>query len=116
MHVDPAMFERDFEPMGDLVLLRMLKVKESHGGIALPDGASDGQPRRAQVVKVGPGLMNHRANDGSRWLVDERLKPGLVVYPMFAGGGMNVTVGDENYTLVQQSQILGLSGAPPESL
>lgn len=45
-------FEKDFEPTGDFVMLRMHAQLASAGGIHLPDGASP-DPRRATVVKVG---------------------------------------------------------------
>lgn len=116
MHVSPAAFEADAEPSGDLVLLRMLKPGKTAGGLELPDGASDGRPRRAQVVKVGPGLPNHRANDGSTYRMDKRLKPGVVVYPNFNGPVMQFHIGDEEYRIVGAGQITLFSKAAPEPL
>jgi co-chaperonin GroES (HSP10) len=116
MHIDPAMFERDFSPVGDLVLIRMLKPKETAGGLHLPEGASDGQPKRGQIIKVGPGRMNEQANDGSRIKLDPDLKPGRLVYPMLHGTGVPHHVGDQTYYVVSAYQICGLSDAPSEQL
>lgn len=116
MHVSPAAFEADFEPTGSLVLLREIVAKQSAGGILLAEGARDDSPRRAQVIKVGKGQLNMRAADGSRLPIDERLKPGTVVYPMFAGNGLTWKIADETYFAVDASQIVGLSKAPPQAL
>lgn len=116
IHVDPAQFEADFKPTGDIVLLRMIQAKKTAGGIELPEGATAGEPKRAQIIAVGPGRMNDRTGDGSRLPMDPELKPGRVIYPMFQGNGMPLKIGEQTYFMVNAFQILGFSSSPPESL
>lgn len=119
IHVDPRAFEADFEPTGELVLLRTLKRKRSASEVQLPEGVSDGRPNRSQIVKVGPGQINVKESGEQGKLIrvpmDERFKPGAVVYPVFIDG-KKLNVGKEEYIVTPASAIVAFSHAPPESL
>ena len=119
VHVSPAAFEADFQPAGDGLLIRLLEQKSTAGGIALPDGSTDGKtPPRGQIIKVGPGVMNYRKADGSRLPIDSEIKVGRTIYPIIHSGAhfVRLEVGDEKYIVVSAQGLIGFSAAPPESL
>ena len=119
VHVSPAAFEADFTPAGDGVLIRLLEQRMTAGGLALPDGSSDGKtPPRGQIIKVGPGVMNYRKGDGTRLPIDPEVKPGKTIYPIIHSGAhfVRLEVGDEKYIVVSAQGLIGFSAAPPESL
>jgi len=87
-------------PLGDRVVLKRAEAEEkTAGGILLPDAAK-GKPQRGEVVSVGDGHVN---NKGAR--VPLTVKEGdRVVFSSYAGD--EITVGDETYLLMRESDIL----------
>jgi chaperonin GroES len=69
------------------------------GGIVLPDTARD-KPQRGEIVAVGDG---HVKNDGTK--IPLTVKEGdRVIFSPY--GGEEVSVGDEDYLLLRESDIL----------
>lgn len=87
-------------PLGDRVVLKRAEAKtKSTGGIVLPDAAQD-KPERGEVVAVGDG---HVKNDGTK--VPLTVQEGdRVIFGSYAGD--EIKVGDEDYLLLRESDIL----------
>ncbi|GAA5895306.1 hypothetical protein JCM3775_001853 [Rhodotorula graminis] len=92
---------KSLAPLLDRVLIQRAKVVEkTASGLYLPSAASQGPPPEGTVLAVGPGAPR---KDGSLHPVS--LKEGdRVVLPAF--GGVPVKVGDEEYHLFRDSEIL----------
>ena len=87
-------------PLGDRVVLKRADAEQTTtGGIVLPDSAQD-KPQRGEVVSVGDG---HVKNDGTK--VPLTVKEGdQVIFTSF--GGEDISIGDEEYLLLRESDIL----------
>ena len=88
-------------PLGDRVVLKQLEAEETtKSGIVLPGQAQE-KPQQAEVIAVGPGGMV----DGKE--VTMHVKAGdKVIYSKYAGN--EVKVGDEEYIIVKQNDILAV--------
>nr|WP_318684037.1 co-chaperone GroES [uncultured Acetatifactor sp.] len=88
-------------PLGDRVVLKQLEAEETtKSGIVLP-GQSKEKPQQAEVVAVGPGGVV----DGKE--VKMEVKTGdQVIYSKYAGN--EVKVGEEEYIIVRQNDILAV--------
>lgn len=86
-------------PLGDRVVLQKKKADETtKSGILLPDSAKE-KPQEAVVMAVGPG----KYEDGKN--VPVQIKEGdVVIYSKYAG--TEIKVGDEEYTIVSESDII----------
>lgn len=87
-------------PLGDRVVLKRAEAEETTaGGILLPDAAKQ-KPQRGEVVAVGDGHVN---SSGER--IPLTLKEGdRVIFSSYAGD--EISVGDETYLLMRESDIL----------
>ncbi|WP_437203972.1 co-chaperone GroES [Planctomicrobium sp. SH664] len=87
-------------PLGDKVLLKRQEAESvTAGGIVLPDSAKD-RPQRGEVIAIGDG---HTKDDGSK--VALTVKAGdRVIFSSYAGD--EIKVGDEEYLLLRESDIL----------
>lgn len=87
-------------PLGDKVVLkRQAAESTTAGGIVLPDSAKD-RPQRGEVIAVGDG---HTKDDGTK--VPLTVKEGdKVIFSSYAGD--EIKVGDEEYLLLRESDIL----------
>lgn len=87
------------KPLGDRVVLQQKKAEETtKSGIIIPDSAKE-KPQEAVVVAVGPG----KYSDGK--LAAVSVKEGdVVIYAKYAG--TNIKSGDEEYTIVEQKDII----------
>ncbi|MEW4490859.1 co-chaperone GroES [Thalassoglobus sp. JC818] len=87
-------------PLGDKVVLkRQVAEDTTAGGIVLPDSAKD-KPQRGEVVAIGDG---HTRDDGEK--VPLTVKEGdRVIFSSYAGD--EIKVGDEEYLLLRESDIL----------
>ncbi|MEX2287404.1 MAG: co-chaperone GroES [Planctomycetaceae bacterium] len=87
-------------PLGDRVVLKRADAETTTtGGIVLPDTARD-KPQRGEIVAVGDG---HVKNDGTK--VPLTVKEGdRVIFSPY--GGEEVSVGDDEYLLLRESDIL----------
>ena len=86
-------------PLGDKVVLKAIKEEETtKSGIILPGEAKD-KPSQGEVIAAGPGGII----DGNE--VKMQVKEGdTVIYAKYAG--TEVTLDDEEYIIVGQSDIL----------
>lgn len=87
-------------PLGDKVVLKRQEAEATTaGGIVLPDSAKD-KPQKGEVVAVGDG---HVKDDGTK--VPLTVKEGdRVIFSSYAGD--EITVGDEEFLLLRESDIL----------
>ena len=88
-------------PLGDKVVLKHLVAEETtKSGIVIPGQAKE-KPQQAEVVAVGPGAEV----DGK--LVPMQVKAGdKVIYSKYVGS--EVTLEDEDFIVVKQSDILAI--------
>ena len=87
-------------PLGDRVVLRRAEAEETTtGGIVLPDSAKD-KPQRGEVVAIGDG---HVDDQGKK--IALTVKEGdKVIFSSYAGD--EISLGDEDYLLLRESDIL----------
>ncbi len=87
-------------PLDDRIVLKVLDAEETTpGGIVLPDTAKE-KPQKGKVEAVGTGRL---LDNGKR--VKPDLKPGdVVLFGKYAG--TDVKIGDEEYKIVQEREIL----------
>lgn len=92
------------KPLGDRVVVKRLEAEEkTAGGIVLPDAAKE-KPKQGEVVAVGEGSLNE---DGER--VAMTIKKGdKVLFTSYAG--TEVSLGDEEYLIMKEDDILGILG------
>ena len=84
-------------PLGNRVVLQQTKAEEkTHSGIILPDSAKE-KPQDAVVIAVGPGKENEsmQVKEGDK-----------VIYSKYAG--TEVKIGEEEYIIVSQSDIIAV--------
>lgn len=88
-------------PLADRVVLKTLEAEETtKGGIILTSAAKE-KPSVAEVISVGPGGMV----DGKEVVMS--VKPGdRVITDKYSGS--NVKIGDDEYTIVRQGDILAI--------
>ena len=88
-------------PLGDRVVLKQLVAEETtKSGIVIP-GQSKEKPQQAEVIAVGPGGVV----DGKE--ITMQVKEGdKVIYSKYAGN--EVKLGDEEYIIVKQNDILAI--------
>mmetsp|Transcript_17795 Transcript_17795/g.35165 ORF Transcript_17795/g.35165 Transcript_17795/m.35165 type:complete len:100 (+) Transcript_17795:117-416(+) len=88
-------------PLADRVLVkRAMPVQKTAGGIFLPDSATKKEPE-AEVVAVGPGRRDQNGN-----LVPMSVSVGdKVLLPEY--GGQAINMGDEEFQLFRNDDILG---------
>jgi chaperonin GroES len=92
-----------FKPSGDRVLVKPAQAADERtaSGIYIPDTAQKEKPERGTIVAVG---------DGKRTDTGEVVAVGFKVgdHVMFSKYGFDeVTIGDEEYYIVTESNILG---------
>jgi len=89
------------KPLGDRVVIKQLEAEETtKSGIVLPSQAKE-KPQQAQVVAVGPGGVV----EGKE--IKMEVKPNdKVIYSKYAG--TEVKMGDDEYIIVKQSDILAI--------
>ncbi len=87
-------------PLGDKVVVKRQEAETTtSGGIVLPDSAQD-KPQRGEVIAVGDG---HVKNDGTK--LPLTVKEGdRVIFSAY--GGDEIKIGDEEYLLLRESDIL----------
>ena len=94
--------KHNIDPLFDYVLIKPLEqTQTTPSGIVLPDSAKE-KPQVGQVMAVGPGATN---DDGK--LLPMKIKVGQkVLYKKW--GGNEVKVGNEEWTIVEQKDILAV--------
>ena len=95
------------KPMGDQVLLKeQEKAEKTTSGIILVDGI-DGQFVYADVISIGPGLINPMLGN----MIPMAVKEGdtVLLHKSNMGGQKEVKLNDEKYILVRESEIAMVS-------
>jgi len=88
------------KPLGDRILVKVSAPEErTEGGILLPDTAKE-KPQIGEVIAVGPG--SHK-KDGSCQPIDVKVGD-QVLYSKY--GGTDITLGNEDYVLVSEKDLL----------
>ncbi len=90
------------KPIGDKVIVKAKAEEEkTAGGIILPDTAKE-KPLEGTVIAVGPGRVMENGDRKSM-----SVKEGdTVIYSKY--GGTNVTVGGEEYLILDEDQIYAI--------
>jgi len=91
------------KPLADRVVVKPLEESEQmRGGLYIPDTAKE-KPQQGEVMAAGPG----RVEDGKR--VEMELKVGdKVLYGKYSG--TEVTLGDDQYLILRESDVLAVVG------
>ena len=91
-------------PLADRVVVKPLEETEQmKGGLYIPETAKE-KPQQGEIVAVGPGRMS---DSGER--IAPELKAGdRVLYGKYSG--TEVTVGDEQYLILRESDVLAVIG------
>lgn len=88
-------------PLGDRVVVKVVKEEKTAGGLVLPDNAQE-KPQTGEVLAVGPGRI---LDNGSRTTVD--VKPNdKVLFAKYSG--TEVKLDGETYLLIAEKDILGI--------
>ena len=92
----------NFRPLHDRVVVKRVEEDtKTAGGIIIPDTAKE-KPQQGEVIAVGPGKLTE---DGKR--IQPELKEGdRVLYGKYSG--TEVTVGDEQYLILRESDVLAV--------
>jgi chaperonin GroES len=92
----------NLQPLGDRIVVKRDEGNEkTEGGIYLPDSAKD-KPTRGTVVSIGDGKL---LEDGSR--SELQVKEGdVVLFTSYAGE--NIEIGDQEYLLMSESDVLAV--------
>ena len=93
-----------FRPLHDRVLIRRIEQEErTPGGVIIPDTAKE-KPQEGEVVALGTGK---RDDDGKT--VPFTVKKGDKVL-ISKYGGTEIKIGDTNYLIMREDDILGIIG------
>lgn len=89
-------------PLADRVVVKPLEdTEQMRGGLYIPDTAKE-KPQQGEVIAVGPGKVS---DDGKR--VAPEVKEGdRILYGKYSGS--EVTVGDEQYLILRESDVLAV--------
>jgi len=89
-------------PLGDRILVKALaRETVTKSGIVLPDTAKE-KPQEGEVLAVGPGKV---LDNGKRTTLE--VEVGLkVLFAKYAG--TEVKVGDEEYLILRESDVMGI--------
>ena len=91
-------------PLGNRVLLKRVEEKEQiKGGIYIPDAAKE-KPQEAEVVALGTGK---KSDDGAGHEFAVKVGDKVLTSKY---GGTEVKIGDDNFILVDEDDILGIIG------
>ena len=89
-------------PLHDRILVKRLEGEEkTKGGIIIPDAAKE-KPIMGKVVAAGKGKVKE---DGTVTPLDVK-KGDKILFSKY--GGTDVTVGDEEYLILREDDILGV--------
>ena len=90
------------KPLADRVLIKTeQEVTKTAGGIIIPDTAESRDTKIGTVVSIGEGVYT---NDGVK--IPMQVKVGDKVMMPFAGSAQKVKVGDEDFLLFREQELL----------
>ena len=89
------------QPLADRVVVKAQAAEEkTASGLFIPDTAKE-KPQKGTIVAVGPG----RVENGTK--IDMTVKQGdTVLYGKYSG--TEITIDDEEYLIMRESDILGI--------
>jgi chaperonin GroES len=88
-------------PLGDRVVVKIVKEEKTAGGLLLPDNAQE-KPQTGEVLSVGPGKI---LDNGSRQPVDVAVGD-KVLFAKYSG--TEVKLDGQTYLLLSEKDILGV--------
>ena len=88
-------------PLGDRVVVKVVKEEKTAGGLVLPDTAQE-KPQAGEVLAVGPGKLDEK---GNRSPVDVSVGD-RVLFAKYSG--TEVKLEGESYLLIAEKDILGV--------
>jgi chaperonin GroES len=88
-------------PLGDRVVVKVVKEEKTAGGLVLPDTAQE-KPQTGEVLAVGPGKM---LDNGTRQAVDVNVGD-KVLFAKYSG--TEVKLEGETYLLLSEKDLLGV--------
>ena len=88
-------------PLSDRVVLKQKEAEEKTASGIILSGQAKEKPQQAEVIAVGPGGIV----DGEKVEMNVRVGQ-MVIYSKYAG--TDVKIGNEEYTIVRQSDILAV--------
>lgn len=88
-------------PLGDRVVVKVVKEEKTAGGLYLPDNAQE-KPQTGEILAVGPGKI---LDNGSRQTVDVAVGD-RVLFAKYSG--TEVKLDGETYLLLAEKDILGV--------
>jgi chaperonin GroES len=90
------------QPLADRVVIKALEETEQmRGGLYIPDTAKE-KPQQGEVVAVGPG----KVDDNGKRIAPEVKVGDKVLYGKYSG--TEVTVADEQYLILRESDVLAV--------
>ncbi|MCK4277881.1 MAG: co-chaperone GroES [Desulfurellaceae bacterium] len=82
-----------FKPLADHLLAKLLESEEkTESGIIIPDTVKE-KPQKAEIIEVGNEVENIKKND-------------KVLFAKYSG--TEVKIGDEDYIILKEEDILGI--------
>ena len=92
------------KPLADRVVIRALEETEQmRGGLYIPDTAKE-KPQQGEIIAVGPGKFDDK---GNRVPMDVKVGD-KVLYGKYSG--TEVTVDNEQYLILRESDVLAVVG------
>lgn len=88
-------------PLGDRVVVKIVKEEKTAGGLVLPDTAQE-KPQTGEVLSVGPGKL---LDNGTRQAVDVNVGD-KILFAKYSG--TEVKLEGETYMLLSEKDILGV--------
>ena len=90
------------QPLGDRLLVEVLKAKDkTKGGIVLPDTAKE-KPQEAKVVAAGSGRVSE---DGKKIALEVK-KGDTILFGKYTG--TEITVDDNEYLILKEEDVLAI--------
>ncbi|MBM3269076.1 MAG: co-chaperone GroES [Candidatus Sericytochromatia bacterium] len=88
-------------PLGDRVVVKVIKQEKTAGGIVLPETAQE-KPQLGEVIAAGPGRLDEK---GNRMPMDVK-KGDRILFAKYAG--TEVKLEGEEYLLLSEKDVLGI--------
>jgi chaperonin GroES len=88
-------------PLGDRVVVKVVKDEKTAGGIFLPENAQE-KPQTGEILAVGPGKI---LDNGSRQTIDVAVGD-RILFAKYSG--TEVKLDGETYLLLAEKDILGV--------
>jgi len=104
---DHALSLKTCHPLWDYVLMRVIRVDKTKGGLVVPDGAKVDECARSIVVAAGPGIYKDNGT-----FVPNPLQVGDVVYHMARVNPTKIILDGELHLLVAARDCIAIANRP----